>query len=254
MKYPTLPRMILGMLLVGSSGFLFASEADNLREQVNAMLKEASIIAERGKQAAELGNKELAERLEQGSVKLREGAEQMALKAREREKNGERSSNDEQVRRLKDRHQDLIAKAKHLQRSNAPENELAEVSEQIGVASRELRMLHGHDTGLEKLPPELRAHADKLEAAGRRIHHLQVAAENLKMAEAHDLAHDILEKAESMERDVQEQKRRLAAEVQNREHKERGSEHVAEIVQDLKKEMEHLRAEVNELRQKLGDR
>jgi prefoldin subunit 5 len=123
--------------------------------------------------------------------------------------------------------------------------------------SRELQLQHAKHQGL---PPELRAHAEKLEAAVRRIHHLKVAAENLKMAEAHDLAHDIMEKAESMEREVHEGKKRLDAEIQNfrlGEHwqrREHWPEHVMDIVQALKTEIEHLRAEVKELRQNVEKR
>jgi polyhydroxyalkanoate synthesis regulator phasin len=89
-----------------------------------------------------------------------------------------------------------------------------------------------------------------LEVASRRIHHLRVAAQNLKMAEAHDLAHDLMEKAESMERDVQEGKKRLAAEMQ----KAHGGEHGPDVVRELRAEIERLRAEVKELRQKVEER
>jgi polyhydroxyalkanoate synthesis regulator phasin len=89
-----------------------------------------------------------------------------------------------------------------------------------------------------------------LEAATRRIHHLRVAAQNLKMAEAHELAHEIMKKAESMERDVQERKKRLAAEIQ----KAHGGEHGPDVVRELRAEIERLRAEVKELRQKVEKR
>ncbi len=189
MQNTNLFRMIFGILLFGSSGFLLASEADKIQEQAKAMRQKASAIAQHGKQEAELGNKEQAERLKKESIKMLEAAEKMALKSRHTE-----------------------------------------------------------------LPLELHAHAENLEAASRRIHHLKVAAENLKMAEVHDLASDLMQKAGAMERDVQEGRKRLDAEIQKRHGKEHGPEHAPDIVQELKREIEHLRAEVKELRQKLEQR
>ena len=50
----------------------------------------------------------------------------------------------------------------------------------------------------------------RLEAAARRIHHIRLAAQNLKMAEVHDLAHQLMQKAEAMEREMQDEKNLLA--------------------------------------------
>jgi DNA repair exonuclease SbcCD ATPase subunit len=157
---------------------------------------------------------------------------------------------DKEVRHLKERLQDLLAKEKKMREANAPEKELAAVREQIAGTERELHTIHAHHAGHGKLPPEFHAQAEKLEAASRRIHHLRVAAENLKMAEAHDLAHQLMEKAEAMEREVQEGKKRLAAEMQ----KVHGGEHGPDVVRELKEEIERLRAEVKELRQKVEKR
>ena len=70
------------------------------------------------------------------------------------------------------------------------------------------------------------------------------------MAEAHDLAHQLMEKAEAMEHEVQEGKKRLAAKMQ----KAHGGEHGPDVVRVLKEEIERLRAEVKELRQKVEKR
>jgi hypothetical protein len=247
MKNLSLSRMILSMLLLGSTGFLVASEADKLPEQLRAMRNKAAAIAENAKKEAELGNKEQAERLKKESIKMQEAAEQMALKARERGEVGERPIIDKEKRQPKE----LLPPVPKLKEAKAPERERVEVREKISGVSRELQSQPARHEGL---PPELRAHAEKLEAASRRIHHLKVAAENLKMAEAHDLAHDIMQKAESMEREVHEGKKRLDAEIQNIHRREHGPEHAPEIVQALKKEIEHLRAEVKELRHNLEKR
>jgi hypothetical protein len=77
-----------------------------------------------------------------------------------------------------------------------------------------------------------------------------VAAENLKMAEAHDLAQKVMENVEAMDRDVQEGKKRLAAEMQKSQVGEQGQN----VLRELKEEIERLRSEVRELRQKVEKR
>lgn len=238
MQRTTLSGMIVGLLLLWG-GVLLASEADELREKAKAMRQKASALAEQG-------NMEQAERLARESGELLEAAERLELKAKG---NGEPGI-DKEVRHLKERLQDLLAKEKKMREANAPEKELAAVREQIAGTERELHTIHAHHAGHGKLPPEFHAQAEKLETASRRIHHLRVAAENLKMAEAHDLAHQLMEKAEAMEREVQEGKKRLAAEIQ----KAQGGEHGPNVVRELKQEIERLRAEVKELRQQVERR
>jgi DNA repair exonuclease SbcCD ATPase subunit len=235
--------MILGLLLLFCGGILFASEADELRKRATSMRKEASVLAERG-------NKEQAERLEKEAVALLEAAEQLELKAKGRGEKGDRPDIEKEVRQLKERLHDLLAKERKLKEAKAPEKALAEVREQIAGTERELHKIQAHHAGRGELPPEFREQAEKLEAATRRIHHLRVAAQNLKMAEAHDLAHEIMKKAESMERDVQEGKNRLAAAIE----KAHGGEHGPDVVRELRAEIERLRAEVKELRQKVEKR
>ena len=244
MQRTTRSGMILGLLLLFCGGILFASEADELRKRAKAMRNEASVLAERG-------NKEQAERLEKEAVALLEAAERMELKTKEGfGEKGDRHDIDKEVRQLKGRLYDLLAKEQKLKEAKAPEKALAEVREQIAGTERELQTIQAHHAGRVELPPEFRDQAEKLEAPTRRIHHLRVAAQNLKMAEAHELAHEIMKKAESMERDVQERKKRLAAEIQ----KAHGGEHGPDVVRELRAEIERLRAEVKELRQKVEKR
>ena len=217
MRSTLVSGLTLGLLMLCSGGILLASEADEFRERAKAMRKEA-------------------ERLE--------------LKAEGHGEDGERPGIEKEVRNLKERLQNLLAEERNLREAKAPEKELAEVREQIAGTERELHTIHAHHAGRGELPPEFRAQAEMLEVASRRIHHLRVAAQNLKMAEAHDLAHDLMEKAESMERDVQEGKKRLAAEMQ----KTHGGEHGPDVLGELRAEIERLRAEVKELRQKVENR
>ncbi len=239
MQRTTLSGMIVSLLLFCCGGVLLGSDADELRERAKALRKKASISAEQGKP-------DQAERLERESAELLESAERLDLKA----KGSSEPGIDKEVRHLKERLQDLLAKEKKLREANFQEKELAAVREQIAGAERELHAIQAHHVGPGKLPPEFHAQAEKLEAASRRIHHLRVAAENLKMAEAHDLALQLMEKAEAMERDVQEGKKRLAAEMQ----KAHGGEHGQDVVRELKQEIERLRTEVKELRQQIEKR
>lgn len=109
---------------------------------------------------------------------------------------------------------------------------------------------HGSKPKNPLIPDKLRPQAEKLEMASQRIHHLRVAAEHLKLAEAHDLAHQLMEKAEVMEREVQEEKRRLLEEV----HQQRRAPEGMDVVQDLRAEVAKLRAEIKELGAKLSHR
>jgi DNA repair exonuclease SbcCD ATPase subunit len=207
------------------------------------MRKEASALAEKG-------DKEQAERLEKESAKLLEAAERMGRKDKERGEKRDRPDIDKEVRYLKDRLNDLTAKERKMKEAQAPKQELAEVREQISGTERELHMIHLRHAGKAELPPEYRPQAERLEAVARRIHHIRVAAENLKLAEAHDLAHQLMEKAEVMERELQDGKQRLAAEMQ----KLQGVNDGPEIVRDLRAENERLRSEIKELRQKVENR
>jgi DNA repair exonuclease SbcCD ATPase subunit len=234
--------MILGILLICRGGVLLASEADELREHAQALRKKASISAEQG-------NNEQAERLERESAKLLEAAERLELKAKGGGDRGDRPGIDKAVHHLNERLHDLRAKEQKLRETKASEKEVAEVREQIAGTERELRQIPAYDAGHGGLVPAFRAQVERLEIAGRRIHHLRVAAENLKKAEMHDLAHKLMEQAEAMERDVHEARQRLAAEM----HKGQAhhGEHGPDEMRELKDEIQRLRAEVRELRQKV---
>jgi chromosome segregation ATPase len=243
MRFSIRSGLVLGLLLLCYYGVLFASEADELRERARTMQKEAAALADRG-------NKGEAERLEKEAVRLLEHAERLELKTKERREKHHQSGIEKEVRHLKERLQDLLTKQRKLKESNASERDLAEVREHIVATERELEAILGRHRERPELPPEFRAQVEKLEVAQRRIHHLRVAAENLKLAEAHDLARQIMEKAEAMERDVREAKEKLAAEIRKfQAEKQRPNE-----VQELRAEIERLRAEIKELRQKVDKR
>jgi hypothetical protein len=217
-----------------------ASEADELRDRAKAMQKESSVLADRG-------NMDEAKQLKQEAVKLLEAAEQLELKDKGF---GQPGIEKKRARHPKQRLEDLLAQERKLKETNASESDLAEVREQIARTERELDLLRAGRTEKPDLPPEFRPQIEQLEAATRRIHHLRVAAENLKLAEAHDLARELVERAEAMERDVQGAKMQLAAQM----HKRQGGDQVPDVIRELRAEVERLRAEVNELRQQVEER
>lgn len=219
--------------------------ASELRERAKAVRKESSVMAERG-------NKELVRRLESEIAWLLEAAERLELTAKERGEKGNRPGIEKEVRHLKERLGDLLAKERQMREAKAPEQELAEMREQISSTERELKQIQAHHAERAELSPKFRAQAEKLEFTSRRIHHIRVAAENLKKAEVHDLAHQLMEKADVMEREVQEAKQRLAAEMHEAHDRQGG--HGPDVMQEMRAEIERLRAEVNELRQKIEKR
>jgi hypothetical protein len=64
---------------------------------------------------------------------------------------------------------------------------------------------------------------------------MRVAAENLKAAEAHDLAMQLMEKAEVMEREVGEAKERLAREMDRRGKPDPRDAEIRELRQNLER-------------------
>ena len=171
---------------------------------------------------------------------LREKAKAMRKEASALAEKG----NKEQAEKLEKESVKLLEAAERMERKD---KERGEKKDRPDI-DKEVRTLK--DRLKAELPPEYRPQAERLEAVARRIHHIRVAAENLKLAEAHDLAHQLMEKAEGMERELREGKQRLAAEMQ----KLQGVKDGPEIVRDLRAENERLRSEINELRQKVENR
>lgn len=215
-------------LLVGVLGFtltwsLMAGEVDELRAKAKRLRNEAAAQAGNG-------NPQAAEELERESNKLLEKAERLEHESPEPHLNDGR---------LKERLQDLVQEEQKLIESNAPPEARDRVSKQI----HEVKTLLAHRARPDSDPKH------HLELAARRVQHLRVAAENLKLAEAHDLAQEVMKKAEAQEREIGEAKRRLA-EQGERERKK----HDAPEVQELRSEVERLRAELQELRQAVKER
>jgi chromosome segregation ATPase len=151
---------------------------------------------------------------------------------------------------LETRLHELRDRARRLKEIDGPKSEMEEVHMQIARTEAMLRKLQGQRDERGGDPrPDKNPDADKLAMAADRIKHLRMAAEHLMAAEARDLAKQLMEKAEAMERELREAKARMA-EGGPRQRGGQGSDGVGE----LREEIERLRAEVRELREQLNRR
>ncbi len=91
----------------------------------------------------------------------------------------------------------------------------------------------------------------QLEETGRRIKHFRIAAENLHAAGADDLARQLMEKAEIMERESREAKNRMMEEAERRRGPEGGA--IPAQLEEVRQELRKLRAELDELRQRVKE-
>lgn len=246
----TKPWNFLALLFLLTPGgpYAFASEADELRTKAIAIQKEAAALAERGEHKT-------AEQLERQAQELLRAARQREIAASETGDRPAAREHDQQIRRLKEHLQSPLGRERELRENRAPEPLLAEVREQVAQAERRLRELHAHALPGKELPPELHEQAERLQGSMQRVHHVRIAADNLRAAGMLDLAAELTERAEAMEREVQQAKERLAVEMQRRaESAAAEHEPKASVEARLLEEIERLRAEVRELRQKIEQR
>ena len=227
-----------------------ADDLEELKKKVVAVQKEAAELREKGQ-------KEEAEMLEREAEKLmleaRRLFEEKNPEGKKVNRQKEPRQNHPEIQQLKERLQDLRGAMKKAEVSGASEEEKNELREQIHQTEQKLAHMTEHlgqQPGKE-IPPQFRERAEKIEMAARRIKHVQAAAENLKAAEMHDMAQELMKTVETMEHELHGAKAELAKEMQaaleHREPKNREPEHRDEP-QDLKAENERLRQELNELR------
>ena len=244
MNLPAFLKVIFGLLLFSSGGGLFASDVDELRERAIAMRSKAAHLAEQG-------NKDQANEIEKESTKLLEMAERLETKSNGRPDREVGFGIDKETLHLKDRLQYLLNKERIMRQKQASESEFALVRAEIADIERALNKIQSQHIERVGHRPEFQAQMEKLERVGQRLQHLRVAAEHLKFAEEHDLAHKLMTKAEDIERDVHAAKKRLAAEMHaDYEHHETDR---PDLVAKLKEENERMRAELRELKQN-GDK
>ncbi len=243
MRRFTLPGSLIALSLMCTHVTTLASDVDEIRQKAKAMREEAMQLAKAGKERE-------SESLLKESQMLMEKAEQISHANQSEKKRKENPGHEENVRHLKEHLNELLSRQKRLKQEGAPEPEQQEIRAMIEAKETELRMVRSHQNAKPNIPPAFHPQAEKLEILARRVHHMRVAAENLKLAEAHDMAHQLMEKAEIMERELHEGKQRLAAEINNSHHQREG----LDVMHDLRAELEQIRREVKELRQQVEKR
>ena len=243
MQRSSLSALVAGLTLFVYGQNLFALESDELVERARAIRKKAAATTEQANEA---------------SARMLEAAERLEYQAKAGGESGELSGQEKKGRQLKERLQDLIAKSRQLREANAPDQQLADVHAEISEIEQNLRAMHAKHSDqtnhreYQGIRREFRPQAEKLEAASRRIHHIRVAAENLKQAEIHDVAHQLMATAENMEQDVRRSKQQLAKEMHNADERQR--ERGPDSTQELQEENERLRQMIKELTQKIENR
>jgi DNA repair exonuclease SbcCD ATPase subunit len=236
----TISKALFFALLLGGATTLRASAQDELRDKARAIQKEAASLAERGQT-------QTAERLTKEAQGLVREAERREAQARQE---APRPEIEQAIGHLKERLQDLLVKQKKLDEAKASERDRAEVREQIAGTERELNAVRERLAGGRQPRPEFEAQVRQIEEAARRIHHIRVAAENLKAAGIHDLAMKLTEQAEKMEREIGEAKERLAREMD----RPGGPDPRDAEIRELRQQNERLQAQIRDLRQKLEKR
>ena len=233
MRFATLASLILSAVVLVSLGFVNADEAEELTSRAQAVKSEAA-------QLLENGHKDEAEQLFQESKELMARAIELSGK-----KGPNHGSENPDIAHLKERLQDLRAAREKAEAAQAPEQEIRELREQISGTERKLGdLIKRHQKS--EIPPQHREHAEKLEQASRRIRHVRMAAENLKTAEMHDMAHELMNRAEAMEKELHAAKEELAHAIEASMKAPRPE--VGDEIHKLRNENEHLRSELNELR------
>ena len=111
---------------------------------------------------------------------------------------------------LKERLTDLLAQARDAEADGNRER-LRDIKAQITEVEQ---LLKRSAPGIYEIPPDFRPQAERLEVLAHHIKHVRTAAESLKAAEMHDLAHELGQRAEAMERELAHAKQELMQQIQ----------------------------------------
>ncbi|MBC7968491.1 MAG: hypothetical protein H7Z17_21505, partial [Fuerstia sp.] len=187
MRSTILMMSAMGLALIVSGSPAAADEVEDLERMALSLQKEAAELFEKGRE-------DEAHCLERESeallVKIRQLQSTKQEKSARSDGDPEKKSDvgDPESQYWKKRLQILRAARGRAEAGNATEQELDEIREQISQTERKLDHPSEPPQARQKIPPQLRAQAEKLEHAARRLQHVRVAAENLKAAEMHDMA------------------------------------------------------------------
>lgn len=240
---------IAALVAIAGEARLLASEADELRHKAAGLQKEAAALAEQGRRDA-------AEEHARQAAKLLEEAERQELAAAHERNGGKGHPELERAEREMADHrehiQELARQREKLQATGGPREEVERLTDAIAAAKGQLQAMEmkfrgavAAFRGTREDQPDWRR---KLEETGRRIKHFRVAADNLRAVGADDLAHQLTEKADVLERGARAAKAEFAA---RGERHERPLAELGELhgqIRELREAVEHLRAEVQELR------
>lgn len=231
-------RALMSVVLVaGAVAVAWSSEADELRAKAKRMQQEAEQLAQNGhEEEAEKFGREIKE----------------LLQAAQRHDQKPLNRSDNEISELRQQLKALTEKAHALKETNNEEG-LAKLREHKAAIERELAELEGRQR--RKLAPKHGKQSDKvsegMEDASRRIKHIQIAVENLRAAGIHDVAEEAARRAEAMERELHQVRERALAE-QNGTKK--GLSKHGDPLDELRHELQRVRAELNELRDEIKKR
>ena len=241
MRSTILMMSALGLALLVSGRPASADEAEDLQRMAFLLQKEASELFEKGRA-------EEAHSLENESegllIKVRQlqSPKQEKSAASDGDRGKKSAASEPESQYWKKCLQVLHAAREQAEAGNATEQELDEIREQIRQTESKLAHLSESSHPRQKIPPQFRAQAEKLESAARRLQHVKVAAENLKAAEMHEMAYELMKQAEAMQHEMQAAKMELAKLMQNSEGKDQGPK--GELL-ELRTENEQLRKETD---------
>lgn len=244
MQRAVVSGLIVSLALIAGGQSLRAADADEYRERAEDLLHKAAI-------AAKEGLEEEAEQMQREAEKLRHAAalaEKAAIAEKIAKSKEKSAGHPAAVRQLKKRLEGL--RDQEQLRARSDEAEIRKLHEHIATAEHKLQEIARHADD-DKSRPERQSPQERLEQARRRLHHLRVAVENLKLADMPDLAEQVAEKAEATERELQDAAERMA--VRLREEHEKRAESDSDRNRDLQEAVEQLRAEVKELRKRIED-
>jgi hypothetical protein len=246
--------VIAGLLVVSLSAVTQADEAAERRAKaLNPGFKDDLTHAIRDEKEVEHWGQALmeaaAELRQNGRLQEAEELEAavMARRAAREARSAEADAHARVAQKLNERLLDLLTVERELSQEPGADAKRAEIREQLESVQRQLEEMsrpNGRD-----LPPELSHQIRRIELAERHLQHLRVAAENLKAAEMHDMANEVMEKVGPLEKGINARKKELAQAIRNHHRVESGHppEHGAN------EEMNHLRLEVEVLRRELKE-
>ncbi len=130
------------------------------------------------------------------------------------------------------------------------QREIKKLEDQFAQLRRDRERLRG--TRRHREDEAKRHEFPELEELERRIRHIHAAAENLEQAGQHDLARELHEKAEQMQRELhRELQERERSAGRNRDQERPPLDEVVAAIKELRSEVQRLRNEVKELRELL---